>query len=464
MHIRFQRFDQRNGARLTNLIIPAWKTLSLRARMVVLLGGMFLTALTAGLILLWIFSSDQILEENGPSARMAITVAAALNTALAVSGNPEATLTAFVDQLGTTPADVIRFRRYGQVPASEPARTSGAVPEWFVKTLLVPDLAQHIPILVQGRRVGDLVFEPDISAQIYEKWIGFLALLASSVVMALLAGLMSFVTIGAALRPLRDLAGGLARLRIGDFSKKVDCSGPPEIRESCLSVNELAVTLGRLNSENRSLLRRMVSIQDEERRDISRELHDELGPLLFAIRANVTAMIDNSGGGTHLARLGEQRVLQAVEALQIANRRILERLRPLFIEELGLDASIQKLMRDVHAQVPAMIVTFEIDPRIVTADSVVAQTVYRVLQESITNVLKHAGASKLSVKTEVSNDAILVEVADNGTRAPLHPKFGRGLTGMQERLRALEGHFDYIRADGWTTIRCTLPLAAPDYT
>jgi two-component system sensor histidine kinase UhpB len=438
-----------------------WTTFSLRARMGLLLGGMFLSALVAGLALLWIFSSDQILEENEPSARAAITIAAGLNAALAASTRPDAILAAFVDQLGSTPADAIRFRRDGQAPAPERASTSGRVPEWFVKALLVPDLSQHIPVLVQGRRVGDLIFEPDLSAQIHEKWIGFLSLLAFLVGMALLASLLSFVTIGAALRPLRDLADGLVRLRTGDFSKKVDCSGPPEIRESCLSVNELAVTLGRFSSDNRSLLRRIVSIQDEERRDISRELHDELGPLLFAIRANVTAMIDERRSGATRSSTGEERVLQAVEALQLANRRILERLRPMLIEELGLDASIQKLLRDVNAQVPEMIVTFDIDPRIVTADSVVAQTVYRLLQESITNVLKHAAASKMSVKTEVTNGAILVEVADNGTTAPREPKFGRGLTGMQERIRALEGKFNYIRADGWTTIRCSLPLAAP---
>jgi two-component system sensor histidine kinase UhpB len=462
MHIRFQRFDHRNGAGLSALITPMWKAFSLRTRMGVLLGGMFLSALVAGLVLLWVFSSDQILDENAPTARSAVTIAAALNAGLAASSSPDATLKAFVDQLASTPADAIAFRRSDQAPAPDSVKSSGKVPEWFVKALSLPDLAQHIPILIQGRRVGDLVFEPDLSAQVYEKWVGFLALLAASIVMAALASLMSFVTIGAALRPLRDLGEGLARLQTGDFTKNVDCSGPPEILESCLSVNKLAVTLSRLNSENRNLLRRMVSIQDEERRDISRELHDELGPLLFAIRANVTAMIDDDGAAANWSGLNVQRVLQAVEALQITNRRILDRLRPLLIEELGLDASIQKLLRDVHAQVPDMIVSLEIDPKIVTADSVVAQTVYRVLQESVTNVLKHAGASKLNVKTEVSRNAILIEVADDGASAPPQPKFGRGLTGMSERLRALEGTFKYIRADGWTTIRCTLPLAAPD--
>jgi two-component system sensor histidine kinase UhpB len=430
--------------------------------MCVLLSGMFLSAMIAGLVLLWVFSSDQILEENAPSARSAIAIAAALNAALATTSSPDSTLKAFVDELESTSEDAIRFRWDGQAAQPEPAKAPGKVPEWFVKSLLVPDLAQHIPVLVQGRRVGDLVFEPNISAQIYEKWIGFLSLLAASIAMALLAGLMSFLTIGAALRPLRDLSEGLARLRTGDFAGRIDCSGPPEIGESCLSANELAVTLSQLNAENRGLLRRMVSIQDEERRDISRELHDELGPLLFAIRANVTAMMDDGARGAERLAESEQRVLRAVEDLQLANRRILDRLRPLLIEELGLDASIQKLMREVHAQVPELIVTFSIDPRIVTADSVVAQTVYRVLQEGITNVLKHAGASRLNVKAEVSDEFILVEVADNGGSAPLQPNYGRGLTGMRERLKALEGTFDYIRADGWTTIRCSLPLAAPD--
>ncbi|QDM19104.1 histidine kinase [Tardiphaga sp. vice278] len=437
-----------------------WKTFSLRKRICVLLGGMFLGALMAGGTLLWMFASDQILEENEPAARSAITVASALNAALAASTSPDATLQAFVDQLQSSPANAIRFRRSGEVPAPMP-KSPGKVPDWFVKALLLPDLAQHIPVQIQGRRVGDLAYEPDLSAQVYEKWIGFLSLLAACIILAALASLITFAMIGAALRPLQDLAEGLARLRIGDFTTDVDCSGPPEIRESCLSVNHLAVTLSRLNSENRSLLRRMVSIQDEERRDISRELHDELGPLLLAIRANVTAMIDDDGEGGEPARPIKQRVLEAVEALQVTNRRILDRLRPLLIEELGLDASIQKLLRDVHAQVPDMIVTFAIDPQIVAADSVVAQTVYRVLQESITNVLKHAGASKMNVKTKVSHDTILVEVADNGTSAPKQPTFGRGMTGMRERLRALQGTFAYVRTDEWTTIQCSLPLAAP---
>ncbi len=134
-----------------------------------------------------------------------------------------------------------------------------------------------------------------------------------------LASLMSFVTIGAALRPLRDLAEGLARLRTGDLTRTVDCSGPPEIREAaCPSppgchpqppqFGKTGACYADVSSKTRSA-------------GISREsCTTKLGPLLFAIRANVTAMIDDVGEGGVPAGLSEQRVLQAVEALQVTNR------------------------------------------------------------------------------------------------------------------------------------------------
>ncbi len=70
------------------------------------------------------------------------------------------------------------------MPAPGPAKSQGKVPDWFVKALLLPDLAQTHSGPNPDRRAGDLVFEPDLSAQVYEKWIGFLSLLAASIVMA----------------------------------------------------------------------------------------------------------------------------------------------------------------------------------------------------------------------------------------------------------------------------------------
>ena len=86
-----------------------------------------------------------------------------------------------------------------------------------------------------------------------------------------------------------------------------------------------------MSQDNRDLLHRLVSLQDDERRDLARELHDELGPLLFGIRVGTIALVDASPPAGNLSS-SAQEVLQSVEALQQTNRRILDRLRPLYIE------------------------------------------------------------------------------------------------------------------------------------
>jgi two-component system sensor histidine kinase UhpB len=440
-----------------------WKTYSLRTRLSLFLCAVFLVALVAGASLLRLFSADQLVDENEPAERSAVLVAGALNNALKVTSDPNAVLMAFLSGLASTSPDALQFRPVG---AASTTKTDPAVvlsyshvPHWFLSFLNLPDLSRHIPILVGDRRVGDLVYEPDIRANIYEKWVGFLSIVASGVGLAFLTIVIAFWTVGAALKPLSDLGNGLAKLQDGHYEARIDCSGPPEIRQSCLAVNELASTLSSLNSENRTLLRRMILIQDEERRDISRELHDELGPLLFAIRANVIAMADASNISEDDPDSAPHRAIQSVEALQMANRRILDRLRPLYIEELGLQSSIKKLLRDVHAQLPGLKVACDIGPDLDGMDSVVTQTIYRVIQEGITNVLKHAGASQMRVKAALHHGSVVVEVSDNGTGWSTEPVFGRGLTGMRERLRALAGSFELSRRDGWTSICCRLPAS-----
>ena len=188
----------------------------------------------------------------------------------------------------------------------------------------------------------------------------------------------------------------------------------------------------------RRLLRKIVSLQDDERRDVARELHDELGPLLFGIRANSVSLLESADSGGQAVQHSAQRVMESAEALQLANRKILDRLRPLHIEELGLDASIQSLVRDARSHLPRLKVTSDIAPSL-KVDSVVSQTIYRVIQESVTNVLRHAKASELWVKASSEREHVLVEVSDDGVGITPDVVFGRGLTGMRERATLAGG-------------------------
>lgn len=437
-----------------------WERLSLRTRLFLPLGAMFVAALVLGAILLRVFAATQLVEENEPTARSAEQIARALNTALRTAANSQQTLDAFGQSLGTT--GPIQFRRAGAAPAAtSPIQSSsmfGRAPGWFVDYLAVPDMAAAFPVVIDGNRVGDILFDPQMSADIFEKWIGFLAILFSGLALALLTGVIAYFTAGAALRPLRELGEGLTRMRQGNYGEFIRPAGPPEIRRGCEEANELARTLNRLSQDNRSLLRKIVSLQDDERRDLARELHDELGPLLFGIRANAVTLLDAIPCDKAQLDAWVAGVVQSVEALQQANRRILDRLRPLYIDELGLARSIETLLRNAKSQAPQLEITVNLDPGLGDVDGLLSHTVYRVIQEGVTNVLRHAGASSLKITATLQGRELLIEVADNGIGIAPGNGFGRGLTGMHERVRALGGSFELLREDGLTCIRCRLPV------
>ncbi|WP_454633098.1 histidine kinase [Bradyrhizobium cenepequi] len=437
-----------------------WKRFSLRTRFFLPLGIMFVAALLVGAISLQLFAPAQLSDESALAARSARAVADALNGVLRTSANPQATLDAFAQAIGTS--GTIHFQPTGTGPPFHPPvevqTPIGRVPSWFVNLLAIPEVDASFPVRIEGKQVGELIFMPDLSADIFEKWIGFVAIAFSAVALTLLTGIIANFTAGAVLRPLQDLGQGLTRMRRGDYEQLIPQSGPPEIRRSAEEANELARTLSRLSQDNRSLLRRIVSLQDDERRGMARELHDELGPLLFGIRANTVALLEAIPQGDAQLAASADGMLQSVEALQQANRRILDRLRPLYIHELGLEKSIETLLQYARAQAPGLELVSHVDARLNAIEGLLSQTVYRVIQESITNVLRHARAGSVTVEASMKAAELIVEVSDDGIGFPKDCVFGRGLTGMQERARALSGTLELVREDGWTIVRCRLPV------
>jgi two-component system, NarL family, sensor histidine kinase UhpB len=436
-----------------------WKKLSFRTRLFLPLGLMFMAALLVGSVALQVFAPIQLMDESEPAERSTKVVADALNSALRTSANPQATLEAFVQALGTSEA--IQFRPAGSDLSVHPPldiqTPLGRVPRWFVDLIGAPTIEAVFPVTVGGTRVGDIIFAPDMSLDIFEKWIAFLAIACSTVALLVLTGIIAYFAAGAALQPLRNLGEGLTRMRRGDYNHHIRASGPPEIRQSCEEANELARTLSRLSQDNRSLLRKIVSLQDDERRDVARELHDELGPLLFGIRANTVALLEALPGDQETLGSSANGILQSVEALQQANRRILDRLRPLHIQELGLEKSIQTLLQNARSQAPGLELTSYIDPQLNAVDGLLSQTVYRVIQEGVTNVLRHAKARAMNVDAALKDGQLIVEISDDGVGFPPDRMFGRGLTGMQERARALSGTLELRREGGRTCIHCRLP-------
>ena len=435
-----------------------WNRLPLRARLLLPMAAMVFGALILGGLALRTVSPEQFENENAQGARSAHLVADALNAALAAAGNnPQQILDAFAARLGSDEA--IAFVPSG----SRPHRTGtiadhDSVPAWFKALVQVPEFGSAHPIRVGTAHVGDIVFVPDLSADLLEKWVGFLAIVASGSALMLLAALSAYFTTGTALRPLTQLGAGLTRMRNGDYDAVIPLAGPPEIRRSCAEANQLAATLKRLSRDNRELLRKIVAVQDDERRDLARELHDEMGPLLFAIRANATALSEAETEGPPEPGSPAHGILTAAEALQLANRRVLEGLSPLYVAELGLLESVQALLRNARSQAPGIRVTSRLDPRLDGLEGLLSQTAYRVIQEGVTNVLRHAQATTMGIAAAIDAGQVQIEISDDGVGLPEDMSFGRGLTGMHERARALDGTLELRREQSRTVVRCRIPL------
>lgn len=151
----------------------------------------------------------------------------------------------------------------------------------------------------------------------------------------------------------------------------------------------------------------------------------------------------------------------AAEAIQHASRRVIEGLSPLHLEELGIQKSIQKLFQNAHSSLPMLVTASQVDPRLDSLDGLLLQTIYRIVQEAVANVIKHAQATRLNVEASVLGQAVTIEISDDGIGFPDSVSLGRGLTGMSDRIHALDGTLELLRRSDRTIVRCVLPVNSP---
>src|SRR4029077_6478642 len=148
--------------------------------------------------------------------------------------------------------------------------------------------------------------------------------------------------------PIQTLSEAMTKIEAGGYDTRVKPDGPPELTAICHKLNPLGATLGGAIDDKRRLAERVVSLQDVERKEIARELHDEFGPYLFALRAHassLTRIADAAQPNLDAVRTRGAAILEQVDSLQRSNRRVLEKLRPVGLTELGLRDALGALLR-----------------------------------------------------------------------------------------------------------------------
>jgi two-component system, NarL family, sensor histidine kinase UhpB len=297
-----------------------------------------------------------------------------------------------------------------------------------------------------------MVANPD--DEIREIWGDWRELALVLILITLGVAVVVVVVVTEGLRPLQLLARGLERLGEGDLDVSLSPVEDVELRRVGNRFNRLVASLNRVTEDNRLLIGRLMSVQEAERKEIAHELHDEFGPSLFGIRAELTSIGMLAKADPPRTREIEERlrsVGQLVEQIQRINSRMLERLRPLVLHEMGLSAALSRMVDAWAERYPAIKWRRRI-AKLSDVPEPVALGIYRAVQECLTNVVRHAGARTVEVSLSRNADGVRVSVRDDGRGLADGARFGFGLLGIAERARALGGSLEVSTPKGGGTL------------
>lgn len=219
-----------------------------------------------------------------------------------------------------------------------------------------------------------------------------------------------------------------------------------------------AIAVGTAQSVEAGRLQQQVEVSEDERRRWAQELHDGVLQSLAAVRITLAAALQAPGEdrADRIERAAEGTV-EGLEEQITELSRLINDLRPASLERLGLPAALEALAEESSNRGDFEVATEIVFDADLTSDE--ERGVYRLVQEALNNVVKHAAATQVSVRVGTVGGAVEIEVVDDGSGFDLSRGPGRGLLGMRERVEMLGGSIDLLTAPGdGTTVRTSLPL------
>lgn len=443
---------------------------SLRLRLVLIPTVILACGLLAAAVLALHGASARIRREAASSVVVGrILVQAALHTAADASSPREALQDVEAQLLRVRHLDIVVMPGQAGATGLPPLdlRNPPKVPAWFGRLLRPPSTSDTFPVVLHGERVGQVLLRSNPYDEISEIWTDLRWLALLIVLMSVIIVLLISVATALSLRPLRVLADSLDDLEQGRFGAGLAPIRLTELQRIGTRCHSLSQTLRRLSADNNLLIDRLISVQEAERREVARELHDEFGPTLFAIRAEVTSIMRRCAPEP-VARDDRLPAIAAraatisglVDGIQHTNARMLARLRPLVLEEMGIGQALDQLVASWRQLRPEVAWSLESSCSLASMDDAVALVLFRLVQECLTNAARHAGARRVCVRLrEVPGDARLrAAISDDGRGFTQPQQFGYGLLGMTERVRSVGGQILICNgAAGGAVVDAVLP-------
>lgn len=379
----------------------------------------------------------------------------------------------FLSRVGRIRAnEIVLYDNQGKLIYRSPPSTykSGREPPEWYSGIVSPPLAPKEINLPTGR----IVLQADPSRATLDGWDDLRPMLWMVLAGFVLGNALVYALVGRAMKPLHRVVQGLRSMAQGAYDTRLPALSGREGRLISQAFNGMAQSvqdsaLARRQAqeatqalaENRELTQIIQSRIEQERGAIARELHDELGQQVTAIKSVGLAIARRAAGQDASIEQSARLVMDCADQIYDGVHLLISRLRPLALDRFGLRDALQDLLDDWRVRHPDVVLCLTMAGQLDGLDDALATAVYRIVQEAVNNALRHAQASRIDVNVHVSAGRLQLEIVDNGKgRLKQFQTPGRyGVLGMRERAQALGGSFelDQIEPAG-VQVRVSLPL------
>jgi len=314
-------------------------------------------------------------------------------------------------------------------------------PQWFVNAMSLTGTElqkQTRNIILSGRYVGELVVTPDPSYEIAEVWDDTIGLLVLAAVFFVLINVLVYIAVKYTFKPVDRILEALTQIEQGQFSSRLPDFKQVELHAIGQKFNAMADTLQSSTQNNHRLTQQIIRLQEDERKSLARDIHDEIGQYLTAIHVDASAILN--GRKLSVAKESARAISSVTRQMMDMVHEILQRLRPRALDELGLSLALGELVHHWRQRCRNVNIIQNIASNIDPIDEAVSITAYRVVQECLTNIAKHANARRVTISVKQDKQFLYLHIEDDGVGFdPTVTAEGFGLAGMNERIQGLMG-------------------------
>jgi two-component system sensor histidine kinase UhpB len=339
--------------------------------------------------------------------------------------------------------------------------TQSNPPKWFIDLISSAPIQFERTLITNNGEALTLLIEANPLNEISEVWqessafFGLLFLLIVSIFVVI-----QFV-FNRVLKAILEIVKGLARVESGNFQQQLPKFDNVEMTQIANAINHTLEKLNVTQQENYALTQHNLAIQEQERQHLAQELHDELGQSLTAIKVMAVTISRAEKPQNPLIQQSTDSVIQLCDHLMCVVRSMMQQLHPLILTELGLKAAIDDLVLHWKIRHSYLEIGFDCDKEIEILPENICIHIFRIVQECLTNIVRHANATAVLISlTWHENDFLTLTIIDNGQGCEMkNLKKGFGLLSMRERIRCLNGEFLIETAlQNGMKINVTIPL------